>query len=31
MQFVAIVILCIASAIKYGILHDHITVRVCVE
>lgn len=31
MQFVAIVILCIASAIAYGILHDQITARVCVE
>ena len=31
MQAVAIVLLCIVSAIVYGILHDQITARVCVE
>ncbi len=31
MQAVAIVVLCIASAVVYGILHDQITARVCVE
>jgi hypothetical protein len=31
MQSVAIVLLCIASAVVYGILHDQGTVRVCLE
>lgn len=31
MQFLLIILLCIASAICYGILHDQITARVCVE
>lgn len=31
MQAVAIVVLSIGSAIIYGVLHDQITVRVCVE
>ncbi|MEN6405275.1 MAG: hypothetical protein ABFC77_02270 [Thermoguttaceae bacterium] len=31
MQFFKIIILCIASAIVYGILHDQVTTRVCVE
>ena len=31
MQAVAIVVLCIASAVVYGILHDQVTARVCVE
>src|SRR5262249_19648343 len=31
MQVLAIVILCIASAVVYGILHDQVTARVCVE
>jgi H+/Cl- antiporter ClcA len=31
MQAVAIVALCIASAVIYGILHDQVTARVCVE
>jgi len=31
MQAVAIVALCIASAVAYGILHDQVTARVCVE
>ena len=30
-QYVAIVALCIAAAVTYGILHDQITARVCVE
>jgi H+/Cl- antiporter ClcA len=30
-QAAAIVMLCIASAIAYGILHDQVTARVCVE
>src|ERR1700691_299173 len=31
MQAVSIVGLCIASAVVYGILHDQVTARVCVE
>ncbi len=31
MQPVAIVVLCIACAVAYGILHDQFTARVCVE
>jgi len=31
MQFPAIVFMCIISAIAYGIVHDQITARVCVE
>jgi hypothetical protein len=31
MQSVAIVLICVGSAILYGILHDQITARVCVE
>jgi hypothetical protein len=31
MQFVAIIALCIISAVIYGVLHDQITARVCVE
>jgi len=31
MQFVAIVLVCIFAAIAYGILHDQITARICVE
>ena len=31
MEAVKIVLLCIASAIVYGILHDQVTARVCVE
>ncbi|MCA9283601.1 MAG: hypothetical protein KDA22_00185 [Phycisphaerales bacterium] len=31
MQAVGIVALCIASAVAYGILHDQVTARVCVE
>jgi hypothetical protein len=31
MQSLAIVALCIASAVVYGILHDQVTARVCVE
>lgn len=31
MQFLLIVILCIGSAICYGIIHDQISARVCVE
>jgi hypothetical protein len=31
MHAIAIVLLCIASAVIYGILHDQVTARVCVE
>ena len=31
MQAIAIVALCIGSAVAYGILHDQVTARVCVE
>jgi hypothetical protein len=31
MQFLAIVALCVVAAITFGILHDQITARVCVE
>src|SRR5215475_11603305 len=31
MQFVFIILLCILSAIVYGIFHDQITARICVE
>jgi hypothetical protein len=31
MHAIAIVILCIVSAVSYGILHDQITARICVE
>src|SRR5882724_11791197 len=31
MQFLLIVILTIASAVCYGIVHDQVTARVCVE
>ena len=31
MQFLAIVALCVLLAVGYGILHDQITARVCVE
>jgi len=31
MQAVAIVALCIVSAVAYGVLHDQVTARVCVE
>ncbi len=31
MKAVAIVLLCIAMAILYGIVHDQVTARVCVE
>src|SRR5262249_42503451 len=31
MQAIAIVIFCILSAIGYGILHDQVTARICVE
>jgi hypothetical protein len=31
MQFLAIVLMCIVAAISYGILHDQITARICVE
>ncbi len=31
MEFIAIVFLCIIAAIVYGIIHDQITVRICVE
>jgi hypothetical protein len=31
MRFLAIVALCVASAIAYGIVHDQITARICLE
>ena len=31
MQFLAIVLMCIVAAVSYGIIHDQITARVCVE
>jgi len=31
MQSLAIILLCILSAVVYGILHDQVTARVCVE
>src|SRR5690349_1028424 len=31
MRFVGIVILCIVMAVLYGIVHDQITARICVE
>lgn len=31
MQTLLIIILCVASAVAYGIVHDQITVRICVE
>src|SRR3974390_1428311 len=31
MQFIAIILLSIAGAITYGIVHDQITARICVE
>ena len=31
MEFLKIILLCILSAITYGIIHDQITARVCVE
>ncbi len=31
MQSIAIIFLCVFSAVVYGILHDQITARICVE
>ena len=31
MQALAIILLCTASAVAYGILHNNVTARVCVE
>src|SRR3954463_4822555 len=31
MQVIAIVFLCMAAAVIYGILHDQVTARICVE
>ena len=31
MQFVGIVLMCVAAAVAYGIAHDQVTARVCVE
>lgn len=31
MQAIRIILLCICSAIFYGIVHDQITARICVE
>jgi hypothetical protein len=30
-RFVAIILLCIAAAVIYGVVHDQITARICVE
>src|SRR3954471_15229661 len=30
-RFAAIILLCIVAAVMYGIVHDQITARVCVE
>lgn len=30
-RFLSIILLCIAAAITYGILHDQVTARICVE
>src|SRR5947199_10373702 len=30
-RFAAIILLCIAGAVVYGIIHDQITARICVE
>jgi hypothetical protein len=31
MQYLKIVMLCVAAAVAYGVLHDQITARICVE
>ena len=31
MQFAAIVILCVVASVAYGVVHDQITARICVE
>lgn len=31
MQFVGIILLCVFSAVVYGVVHDQITARICVE
>ena len=31
MQFLAIVAVCVLAAVAYGIFHDQVTARVCVE
>ena len=31
MQFVSIVLMCVLAAVGYGIVHDQVTARVCVE
>ena len=31
MQFIAIVALCVLAAVTYGVIHDQVTARVCVE
>lgn len=31
LRFIAIILLCIAGSIVYGIIHDQITARICVE
>ena len=31
MHFLAIVVLCVLAAVTYGILHDQVTARICVE
>lgn len=31
MQTLAVIVLCVASAVIYGIVHDQVTARVCVE
>jgi hypothetical protein len=31
MQFVTIIVLCIVAAVVYGVIHDQITARICIE
>src|SRR5262249_4341724 len=31
MQFLAIIAMCIVAAVAYGIVHDQVTARICVE
>jgi hypothetical protein len=31
MQFVGIVLMCVLAAVAYGVVHDQVTARVCVE
>src|SRR5690242_2718709 len=31
MQYIEIVVLCVVVAVSYGILHDQVTARICIE